>query len=386
MIFVRTSTEIIEGGHLMPLETLEPSIKNIDHFSFPSLDTPPAVELEYIRKQAPIFKEWFRQTGQVSLFAARSLVTLPYPRKYALWESCVVPNPYIWMTNRVFIIQWEEDGVTKTMLAEPTDYELGVDTPYIQKTFELMHLSEEKALSAFFKFYKPVVEHLNDLGISPESIDYLSFDHLHTQDIRRIVGTTKPEPDLGFSDRPVPPLFPNAKLIVQRHELDHVKNVHPFQSRFHQSWTYDNINEDNLLFVDGDVLLGPGVALLRTPGHTLGNHTLVVNTSRGIFTSSENGVGTDSYVPHLSKIPGVKAWAKRWNMEVVMNFNTPEYASWQYNSMIKEKLIADTVPEHPEFPQCFPSSELVKHWLSPFIKPMYQFGDLTLQNGNRKEG
>jgi len=43
-----------------------------------------------------------------------------------------------------------------------------------------------------------------------------------------------------------------------------------------------------------------------------------------------------------------------------MNVNTPEYASWQYNSMVKEKLIADPVPDQPEFPQVFPSSELTR--------------------------
>jgi hypothetical protein len=118
---------------------------------------------------------------------------------------------------------------------------------------------------------------------------------------------------------------------------------------------------------------------MRTPGHTLGNHTLVVNTTeRGIFTSSENGISADSYAPRHSRIPGVRRWAKRWGYEVVMNFNTPEYASLQYNSMVKERLVADAVPGHPHFRQTVPSSELVAHPLAPGIRPTYVHGDLKI--------
>ena len=157
-----------------------------------------------------------------------------------------------------------------------------------------------------------------------------------------------------------------------------MRDVHPFQARFHQSWTYSDIDESKLMVIEGDLLLGPGVALLQSPGHTLGNHTLVVNTARGIITSSENGIAVECYAPHLSKLPGVKKWAREWGYEVVMNFNTPEYASWQYNSMVKEKLIADPIAQHPDLPQVFPSSELTRHKLAPGIRPLYEHGDLTI--------
>ena len=66
------------------------------------------------------------------------------------------------------------------------------------------------------------------------------------------------------------------------------------------------------------------------------------------------------------------------NLEVVMNMNTPEYASWQYNSMVKEKLIADPVPDHPGFPQVFPSSELTRSRFAPHFRPTFEHGDLTV--------
>ncbi|HEX2196821.1 MAG TPA: hypothetical protein VHJ76_07835 [Actinomycetota bacterium] len=367
-----------------------PSLAPIDHFEAANLDETPAAQLRRIREQAPRFKEWFRSTGTVDFFAGRSLVTLPYPRRFALWEACSVPVPYVWMTNRMFVVQWEEedDGSpgrsatgkrrTRTLLAEPSDYELGVDTPFLKRSIERLPMQRDRALETFFVRHAHVDEHLAQLGLTPADGDYLSFDHLHTQDVRRLIGTTAPAPDLGYDDAPVPATFPNAKLIVQPAELEHVRDVHPFQARFHQSWTYRDLDEEALLVVEGDVLLGPGVALLRTPGHTLGNHTLVVNTSRGIVTSSENGVAVECYAPEHSRLPGVAKWAREWGYEVVMNFNTPEYASWQYNSMVKEKLIADPMPGRPELPQVFPSSELTRHRLAPGIRPTYEHGDLTI--------
>ncbi len=354
------------------------SLTKIDHFEAPNLDTTPAQQLQDIRRRAPEFREWLRATGQVDVLAARSLVTLPYPKRFGLWEACSVPVPYLWMTNRMFVVQWKQDGMTKTLLAEPSDYELGIDTPFLKRSIDRLPLRRDRALDTLFVRHRHVEENLAELGIAAEDVDYITFDHLHTQDIRRLVGTNNPAPDLGRPDEPVPPSFPNARLIVQRAELEHVRNVHPFQARFHQSWTYSDIREDQLLIVDGDVLVAPGLALLRTPGHTLGNHTMVMNTSRGIFTSSENAIATECYTPQHSKLPGVAKWAKEWGYEVVMNFNTPEYASWQYNSMVKEKLIADPLPDRPQLLQVFPSSELTRHKLAPGIRPAFEHGDVTI--------
>lgn len=360
------------------MSTLAPDIQRIEHFEAPDLAVTPAESLRRIRAAAPGFKEWFAATGTVDAFAARSLVTLPYPRRFGLWEACKVPVPYVWMTNRMFVIRWREGDRIRTMLAEPSDYELGIDTPYLARSIESLPLGRERALDTFFTRHAHIDEHLAALGITLDEVDYLSFDHLHTQDIRRLVGTTAPAPDIGFPDGPVPAMFPNAKLIVQRDELEHVRDVHPFQARFHQSWTYNDIDMDRLMVVEGDVLVAPGLALLRSPGHTLGNHSLVVNTARGIFVSSENGIAAESWAPEVSRIPGVANWAREWGYEVVMNFNTPEYASWQYNSMIREKLIADRIPERPELPQIFPSSELTKHRLAPGIKPAFEHGEVTI--------
>jgi hypothetical protein len=342
----------------------------IDTITAPRLDETPAAALRRIRDEAPAFREWFRETGEVTAFASRDLVTLPYPRQYGLWEACRARTKYVWMTNRCFVIQWEQDGRTKTLIAEPSDYELGIETPYLRHAVDRLPISEERARKLLFTEHKTVLRHCADLGIDPAAVDYLVFDHLHTQDIRRLVGT---------ADGSIAPMFPNARMIVQQVELDHVRDVHPFQARFHQSWTYAGVDTSKLLVVDGSVLVAPGLALVRTPGHTLGNHTIVVNApGRGILTSSENGIAVESYAPQFSRLPGVREYAAEWGYEVILNYNTPEWASWQYNSMVAEKLIADSIPERPHLPQVVPSSELTTHRLARGVKPLYEHGQLTL--------
>ncbi|MCW2974033.1 MAG: hypothetical protein JWN72_2306 [Thermoleophilia bacterium] len=351
----------------------------IEHFALPTFETTPAAQLRAIRDAVPGFKEWFRATGTASAYAPRSLITVPYPMKYGFYEACTAPVPYVWFINRMFLVQWvDAGGDTRTLLYEPSDYDLGIETPFFRREYDKFAKFSKAAAGKLSVEHKRVHEHLADFGLEPTDIDYIAFDHMHTQDIRRIVGTTEPAPDLGFHTEPVPAAYPNARVIIAHDELTHVRDVHPFQQRFFQSGTYDHIREEQLLFVDNDVLLGPGVALLRTPGHTLGNFTLTVNTERGIFTSSENGIAAECYAPEHSKLPGVAKWAKQWNYEVVMNFNTPEYASLQYNSMVKEKLIADPVPGREQFPQVFPTSEFTKYWMAPGIKPTYEHGELTL--------
>jgi hypothetical protein len=120
------------------------------------------------------------------------------------------------------------------------------------------------------------------------------------------------------------------------------------------------------------------MALLRTPGHTFGNNTITVNTARGILCSSENSVAVESWAPEHSRIPGVAKYAEEWGFEVILNYNTPEFASWQYNSMIKEKLVADPFPGDPRFPWIVPSSELAKHRLAPRITPTVANGEVTV--------
>src|SRR5919108_85683 len=114
----------------------------------------------------------------------------------------------------------------------------------------------------------------------------------------------------------------------------------------------------NVVLIDGDVELGKGVALVWTPGHTDGNHSLVINTEEGVWVSSENGVAADSWHPHLSRIPGIRKTAEFFGREVILNSNTLEDSIDQYDSMVKEKSLADPNRNDPRWMNVFPSSEM----------------------------
>src|SRR5699024_9065698 len=80
----------------------------------------------------------------------------------------------------------------------------------------------------------------------------------------------------------------------------------------------EGVDRERLELFDGDIELGEGVALLWTPGHTDGNHSLCVNTPDGIWVQSENGMAPDSWHPEHSKMPGGKWQADFYQREVVL--------------------------------------------------------------------
>src|SRR5699024_4731743 len=349
--------------------------QQIEHFSEVHNDNNPGRQLEKIREIVPEFKEWFKSTGKATAFESFDLIKIPYPTKYGLWRAGISPVPFIWFTNRMFIVQWEADGRTWTLLNEPSETDLGGGTPFYTELIE--KYGEKLSRGYLSKTLGTVEEHLASVGLKPEDVDYITYDHLHTQDVRRWIGTTTPQPDLS-PDEPVKPYFPNAKLIAQKKEWDLLPHLHPLQKMWYQPEVYDDIPLDRILFTEGDILLGPGVAIMWTPGHSQGNQSLVVNTETGIWVSSENAISAECMVPEHSKIPGLKKYAQHTHFEVVMNGNTLEDTSRQYNSLIQEKLMADPSKKDPRFPQFFPSSELTPSKLSIGANPSFMHKKVAL--------
>jgi hypothetical protein len=171
-------------------------------------------------------------------------------------------------------------------------------------------------------------------------------------------------------------MFPNAKLIVQRAEWELVRSMHPWQAPWYQPDTYADLRSGSVQMIEGDVLLGPGVALLSTPGHSTGMMSLVVRTSTGIWASSENVIATELLTPEESKIPGVRQAAAEWGLEVILNGNTLENTAQQYNSVIKEKCVVDRSALDGRFVQFFPTSELTRNAAMWRTSPSFAFGRL----------
>jgi hypothetical protein len=343
-------------------------MKPISHYLEAHACTVPGEELRLIRKAAPAFRDWFSATGKPDYAETFDLASLPYPTRFGTFGAAYSPLPFLCITNRVFVVRWRaEDGKQETLLVGPTDLELAAKAPFYVQVAKTTPAWLQRLV---YKEHGSVEKHLAVLGLRPEDIDYITFDHLHTQDVRRLVGTRGPAADLS-PNAPLSASYPNAKLIVQRSELELLRNMHPVQAAWYQTAAFTDLPEEALLVIDGDVLLGPGVALLHTPGHTAGNHSLILNTDTGIWASSENVIATEFLTPEHSRIPGIRPWLRTFGMEVVLNGNTLETTARQYNSVIKEKTIVDPSRADDRFLQFFPSSELTPCWNNPGASPTF---------------
>ncbi|MBV9101392.1 MAG: hypothetical protein JOZ46_01525 [Candidatus Dormibacteraeota bacterium] len=344
------------------------TFRRIDHFDAADAETRPGRQLELIRAAAEGFRTWFAGTGMPDWVGTFDLSTLPYPTRFGLFRAALSPSPFLTLTHRLMVVRWHEpDGRPRTLLFEPTDVELAKRTPYFARLSDRTPDMLERLLA---QPRGDVPSHVRRIGLSLSDIDWITFDHLHTQDVRRWIGTTEPAADLS-PRAPVEPLLPNAKLIVQRAELESLQNLHPLQLPWYQPHAYTDLRPDAVFAIEGSVLLGTGVALLSTPGHTLGNHTLVLNTETGIWASSENVIATECLTPESSRIPGVARWTRDWGQEIVLNANTIEDTARQYNSCVLEKSIVDRSRVDPRFVQFMPSSELTRSALSLGTSPTF---------------
>jgi hypothetical protein len=314
-----------------------------------------------IRALVPDFKKDF---ARGAVLAVRTLPTsrAPYPVTYAFGRACALPYPYLVFQNRCLLVQFLQAGHPRLLLMNPTIPERSQRTPFFARLAARLPFSD--AIRDRFLVSPPIPTQLAALGVDVGDIDYVAFDHQHTQDLRPFLGT-----------QTEPRLYPRARFVVQRREWEASLDLHPLQRDWWVPGNADGVRDDDVVLLDGDVQLGEGVALVATPGHTWGNQSLLFRTqARGCFTVSENGVCMDAYAPRASRIPGLARRAAATGEEVILNGNTLEGALDQYSSMIKEKLLADPHPADPRFVQHFASSELVHTVIAPGLRPTHAIG------------
>lgn len=105
-----------------------------------------------------------------------------------------------------------------------------------------------------------VGEGLKPFGVTPEDIDIVIITHLHHDHVAK--GT----------------LFKNAKFIVQQAELDGATHPHPTVAPQYPSHFFTGLNFET---ITGDREICNGVAVISTPGHTVGGQSVVVDTAKG---------------------------------------------------------------------------------------------------------
>lgn len=316
-------------------------------------------------------REELTSAPPVPLYAACDLVTAPYPRRYALRDATTARAPFVHIQNRLFVVRCPAPGGIKTLLVSPTDPHRSAATPFfarLRARLPLPNLMEPRIAP----IHASVETCLQRLQIRCEDVDFITYDHLHTQDLRGWLGT-----------RTTPGIFPNAKLLITEQEWASVHALVAPQADWYCPDGVDGIDPARVHAFSGDLRIGSSVVLMRTPGHTEGNHSIVIRTSAGVLVTSENGVSADAYAPAHSRIPGLRAYARDTGMDVVLNGNTLEGSLDQYLSMVQERAVAGPSDAAPAFPNFVPSSELTHSWIAPRIRPTIEWGARTFEEPAR---
>lgn len=343
--------------------------------------------LTAVRAAAAKYKQRFKAQGQVTAVRSVDIASAPYPVKYGFNTAVSVPHsPLIPIINRMVVVQYDDwDGRARTLVFEPTVPEGSAQAPFFSKLVRLMakvpgaHLGEKLIVN----YYNEPEDVLAQVGLTPDDIDFCAFDHLHVQDPRMILGSST---RIAGERTTREPIFGTAKMLVNSRELATLQSLHPMQWAWYVEGSLEGVDMDQFVTFEGDIELGPGVALLWTPGHTDGNHSLVVNTPDGVWVSSENGIALDNWQPELSRIPGVRLYHRQYGREICPNGNTLEDSLDQYDSMVKEKTMADPSPRDPRWLQILPSSELAPWKRFWPIVPTFHHGGIdygTITSGRR---
>src|SRR3954452_6013858 len=143
-----------------------------------------------MRHAAQDFRARFKEQGQIRAVRTIGLASAGYPTAFALAGPPKGLNPFVNIRNRLVIVQFEDfDGELKTLAWEPTIPEGSVEAPFYEQL--LARYGEFVSYKLFGKIFNSVEEGLAQCGLRAEDIDFVSFDHLHVQDCRLLLGTTE---------------------------------------------------------------------------------------------------------------------------------------------------------------------------------------------------
>lgn len=170
---------------------------------------------------------------------------------------------------------------------------------------------------------EPVMEFGEALGLAGLSPD----------DIRVVVHT-----HLMYDHCANSRLLPRARFIVQKRELEFAYDPHPMFAGVYQRQLFEDLPFE---IVDGDQDLAPGIRLLFTPGHTPGNQSVAVSTSRGLAVITGFCCLSENFYPESSP-----AWRTDQVPQVIPpGIHTDMLQA--YESMVRVKKMADIlVPFH----------------------------------------
>ena len=100
---------------------------------------------------------------------------------------------------------------------------------------------------------------LATVNLRPEDVDIVIQTHLHNDHCENTYKCT------------------NAKVYVQQAELEFFNKPHPLDHRYYS----DLLDDSEVITLEGDAQIVPGVRVILTPGHTVGGQSVAVETQKG---------------------------------------------------------------------------------------------------------
>src|SRR5262245_31189022 len=92
--------------------------------------------LEAVRKAGRRLRDRILAGGAARCVRTADIATFPYPTRYGLQGAARSPLPFLFMRNRVHLVQVTERGRTVTILVNPTDAVRSARAPFFARMEE----------------------------------------------------------------------------------------------------------------------------------------------------------------------------------------------------------------------------------------------------------
>ncbi|WP_419786616.1 N-acyl homoserine lactonase family protein [Pseudodesulfovibrio sp.] len=170
------------------------------------------------------------------------------------------------MGTKVFdkgMMTYQHDYGTPYTIPIYTWYIEGGDKNILVDTGEMQPIVSEEREKAIGGHIYTFEEGLAKYGLKPEDIDIVIHTHLHNDHCENDYKCV------------------NAKVYVHELELEHVHNPHPLDFRYLEDYVEDVEDNGQIIAIDQDTEVVPGITMIHTPAHTPGGMSVKIDTEKG---------------------------------------------------------------------------------------------------------
>src|SRR5436190_24065458 len=124
--------------------------------------------LDAVRRAGRRLRDRILAGGAARCVRTADVATFPYPTRYGFQGAAAAPWPYLFMRNRMHLVQVAAGGRTVTILVNPTDAVRSARAPFFARMEERYGKLATRLLSST---YPPIEEALRSWAVSPEAVD-----------------------------------------------------------------------------------------------------------------------------------------------------------------------------------------------------------------------